>query len=776
MKSQSVFQKLFFGAGGLLVVICLVIDPIRGKDWSFGYIKGLLLAVAVLFALAGIFVKPTLRFLGDFLSPLIDWWQNRDSFGRFLRNLITKQSLISFLTVMGLFILITGLNQKFNIKIITEYQDYVGATIPISMLQVVLALAVLLILILPVLYAEKKNKGWIFDLLFCLAVFAVASYFWTKPAIQTNNFTRFVTGQDVFYPFSDSRKYDMNALAFVQGQGLGYGTPLQHPFYTFFVGILHATLGQDYPAIFRAHAVVYACFPVVLYFIGKNLGSRPMGILAAFLVVCHEYNLILYGSTYTLVNAQMMVSESFITLLFGLLMWLTFKWIDKPGQIGGPLVSGAVLGLAALVRTQALILLGVYLVYFILRWLGNKRVSFKPFLLLVGGLLIVLLPWMTRNWVKSGSFAMEDMRYVTNILTVNGTANRTTEASIIQYNENHQVDLIKSFTGAAGARYFRRVGVFFLHSTVHTLYQLPFSLKIEGIANTLAHSPGQYPIPFLHMTRGQWIAALVQMFLISLGAAALFKKFRLAGLLPLGMFFFYNFSSAIMGYAGFRFVQPVEWVFLFYWSAGVAALIAALLHIPFSQVQESTSEEATSKALRWKPALVFAVFCGLLLPVSEALVPAYNYPTVSSQSLQKNGVDEQSLQNAGFSELSGQALYPIVYRYAEQYIKLRNENYATYPAYYAQHLEWDEAFAQKELSKNVPVLIFQLGNDKMHDVILTDPVVTTDVEKPYNFHGQDVVVLGCDKGDHIEAYQIYFPGSERFIQSSEKIPLSCEAK
>jgi 4-amino-4-deoxy-L-arabinose transferase-like glycosyltransferase len=262
----------------------------------------------------------------------------------------------------------------------------------------------------------------------------------------------------------------MNALAFVQGQGLGYGTPLQHPFYTFFVGILHVLFGQDYPAIFRAHAVVYALFPVLLYLLAKDLGNRPTGILAALLVVFHDYNLIIYGSTYTLVNAQMMVSEAFITLLFGLLIWITFKWIDKPGMVGGPLISGAVLGLAALVRTQALILLAVYLLYFILRWLGDKHYSFRPFLMLVSGLLIVLLPWMTRNWVKSGSFTMEDMRYVTNILTVNGTVNRTTEASIILYNENHQVDLIKSFTGPAGARYFRRVVYFsctapFIHFT-----------------------------------------------------------------------------------------------------------------------------------------------------------------------------------------------------------------------------------------------------------------------------------------------------------------------
>jgi hypothetical protein len=296
-----------------------------------------------------------------------------------------------------------------------------------------------------------------------------------------------------------------------------------------------------------------------------------------------------------------------------------------------------------------------------------------------------------------------------------------------------------------------------LHSTVHTLYQLPFSLRIEGIADTIAHSPGQYPIPFLHMTRGQWCAALLQMILISLGAAALFKRYRLASLFPLGMFFFYNLSSAIMGYAGFRFVQPVEWVFLFYWAAGVAALAAALLHIPFLNVPDIKINATETRSIGWKPALVIVLFCGLLLPVSEALVPAHKYPTVDAQELQKEGLNEPSLKTNGFTEISGQALYPIVFRYAEQYIKLRNENYATYPAYYEQHLEWNESFANKELAKNVPVLIFQLGNNRMHDVILTDPIASETSAKPYNFHGQDVVVIGCDEGDHIEAYRIYFP-------------------
>jgi uncharacterized membrane protein len=116
MKNRSILQKVFFGAGGLLVLICVIIDPIRGKAWSFGYIKIFLLAAAALLGLAGIFVKQVSAFLSDFLSPLTDWWRTRRTFGHFLRSLLTKRSVISFAVVLGSFLLITGLNQKFNIQ------------------------------------------------------------------------------------------------------------------------------------------------------------------------------------------------------------------------------------------------------------------------------------------------------------------------------------------------------------------------------------------------------------------------------------------------------------------------------------------------------------------------------------------------------------------------------------------------------------------------------------------------------------------------------------
>ena len=68
--------------------------------------------------------------------------------------------------------------------------------------------------------------------------------------------------------------------------------------------------GQDYNQVILVQMFVLACFPAVLYLLGKEFGSRPAGIMLALLTIfsrdpfhsgralhpqCCQYQIVFFG-------------------------------------------------------------------------------------------------------------------------------------------------------------------------------------------------------------------------------------------------------------------------------------------------------------------------------------------------------------------------------------------------------------------------------------------------------------------------------------------------
>jgi len=119
--------------------------------------------------------------------------------------------------------------------------------------------------------------------------------------------------------------------------------------------------------------------------LGRHLAGARAGLLAAGLAALYP----------TLIAADgALMSESLYGLLVALSLLAAYRLLEAPGA-GRAVVLGALAGLAALTRGEALLLLPLVLVPLLARPAG-----WRAALVALLALAVVLTPWTARNWIE----------------------------------------------------------------------------------------------------------------------------------------------------------------------------------------------------------------------------------------------------------------------------------------------------------------------------------------------------------------------------------------
>ncbi|MFT5050964.1 MAG: tetratricopeptide (TPR) repeat protein [Chlamydiales bacterium] len=170
---------------------------------------------------------------------------------------------------------------------------------------------------------------------------------------------------------------------------------LRPPGYPVFLALIYRVFGPGYvaPRIVQAGLGLIAVF--LIYRLGRRLADPAVGLTAAAL----------FGSAWVPIyfEAEFHATALLTVLLLGLWQLLA-AWSERPG-VGRALLAGAVLGLAALVRPNALALLPLVLVWG--TWVHRRALSGSPWTSAGAFLLACLLaiaPATLRNWRASGEF------------------------------------------------------------------------------------------------------------------------------------------------------------------------------------------------------------------------------------------------------------------------------------------------------------------------------------------------------------------------------------
>jgi hypothetical protein len=550
------------------------------------------------------------------------------------------------------------------------------------------------------------------------------------------------------YPYSDGLTYAQYAQSILIGNGMMGDEIPQRPLYIVFLTGLMALAGQDYNRVIALQTLVLACFPLILYLIGKELGSRPLGFVAALLAVLRDMSSNSAAPfSDNITYSKLFFSELPTALLLALFTLLVIRWIKSLGETRLlPLLAGGSLGLAMLVRTQSAIALPIALLLDAASWLALRRQPRRWLggsALLLAGMLLTITPWLWRNARITGGLVFDNPASQTMVLAQ-------------RYSGLNFEAVIPYLPGETGSQYSARMlkialdGVFaspgpalrsvanhFLNNQIDNLLLLPLRSDLESLAELWQPTRAFWQDWNGSPTPAQTGVLLLYLSVLGLGIAACWQKAGWAGLMPLGLNLSYNLWTAVFRSSGERFLVPVDWAAILYYAAGLLALSQGLLwlfratrpYLAASVVQPVPT--APGRQASWVHLGLVGMAClvvGASLPLSGWIVPQ-RYPSKASP--------ERLLP-----ELASVDALSVFRALAESRNALVLEGRAVYPRYYAAGEREPKSAKTGYGSMDQPRLVFFLVGQQ-------NSLVVFDLSQPPDFfpNAADVILIGQpDKG------------------------------
>jgi hypothetical protein len=639
-----------------------------------------------------------------------------------------------------------------------------GAGIPLLISQVVIASVVGLTIHNLIRRLSQPDAGRIDTIIGVSLWIAAIFLWWSQPARISYNVLEPAPPNFQSYPFGDAILYDTLAHDMLNGRALPNDFWVK-PLYSVFLSFLHLFSGENYELLVLLQIVVLALIPGLVYGIVRLLGNRLAGLMAASLVILRERNAIALANVIQASHLKLLLADVFSMGLVVLSLWLMFRWFEKPERRRvEPLFIGGALGLLVLNRGHPILLLPLILfVILFFRASGNWQ-RWQRAGLFIAGFMLVLIPWLWRIYETTGRIALQSpvSPYIVNLaglysLTPN-LANPeafTTEVSSQSLEESDQqskqvVDFILRHPGEVA----RFISAHYFHNVIYSYIYLPQSFRIESLRTYVTTEP------FWGAWQGglslhAWILLFLNMTLIALGIGAAWQRHRYLALVPFLIGMGYNVSVSVGRISGWRFIQPVDWITLIYYSLGIIQVFQLMGYLLTRKDQGDFSAEQSLPSRRIMPDYVqITGYAFLFLLIGTAVTYgnklfAGRYPDKPEGQLVDEYLSAASglaqpyseIELAGFLQgdrariLYGQAVYPY-YLEAD-----RGPINHAWPAY-------------KPRPYNR--LVIYLSGPVSTNVIL--PLPSRDFDFP---DGVDVIVLGCvnDFGD-VEALSVVIDGDD----------------
>ena len=172
------------------------------------------------------------------------------------------------------------------------------------------------------------------------------------------------------------------------------------PGYPFFLSLLGAVDSGTVLPVYAAQLIVSAITAYLLVALGKTINNQRVGIYAA----------IVYGlSPNTQFWSLTVMSEILFAfwVTFSLYLFIRHQAVRRPSLI---FFSGLFLGIGALTRPIGLYLAPLWAI--VLIWLESRSIRslrWDSFLIFVLGMILVILTWMTRNYLVRREFVFSNV-------------------------------------------------------------------------------------------------------------------------------------------------------------------------------------------------------------------------------------------------------------------------------------------------------------------------------------------------------------------------------
>ncbi|NLF51814.1 MAG: hypothetical protein GX577_11825 [Leptolinea sp.] len=694
------------------------------------------------------------------------WFQN---YGCHIENLTRYRPVLVPVMVVAAIFLLAGLIMAVSgWGIVPDIFYWGNPGVPVLAWQLWFAMAASLVLLtvlisFPVLRVYQNRIDWIF----AIGLFVLAAGLWLAQPIPRSYF--FPSPRPPayeIYPYSDAGFYDYAAQSLLIGEGFLNGRIVTRPLYILFLAVLHGLEGQNYTGIIFLQTLVLAVFPASLYWLGRTMRSREAGLAAGLLAIFRELNMIAATPLTEVSHSKMLMTDSLTGLGICLLCLVVFRWMRKNEirPVRAVLIGGF-LGLLSLLRSQAVFIVPVVLLLLVIR----RKSGWRGFVIESGlfllGVLLAVSPWIIRNGIRTGDYAFDQpsqavfiaLRFSSSLEEMETLQIPAQSAAvtnhILQYTRNYPMDV------------FRFIGAHFLNNEISTLTILPLRASFTDYRDNFQISTLFWLDGLSKINGWQWLFLLFNLLMISLGIGSAWTKWRWNGLLPLLVHLAYSMSSAISRISGWRFVQPVDWVGYFYFCLGFAELVVwmfAISNISLRPRERNTREIPSHRlAGGWiYAALSMVLIAGLILPVSEWIIPQRYTPTVADFAVNKVtdlstvktsiGSVESFMAQPDAVQLVGLSLYPRWYKAG---IGEPGSGWAAYKSRDKAHLGF--------------MMIGPDGDDQL--VLFQD-------KPPEEFkHAEDIIVFGCQRQDFIDVRLVVgYNNPDRFVYSSDNPLDTCK--
>ncbi|MCS6992874.1 MAG: hypothetical protein N2117_04965 [Anaerolineales bacterium] len=436
------------------------------------------------------------------------------------------------------------------------------------------------------------------------------------------------------YPFSDALIYAQYAQQALIGEGLLWPDIPTRPFYVSLLVWQHALVGQSYYAVITLQTLWLAFFPALLYLLGKEFGSRPLGLLLALLAALRDLtanHAAPFALNYT--YSKLYFSEIPTALFLVLFTILAIRWLKTPKPPAYALLMGGILGIAALIRLQSVILLGALaLVSLIPLWRTRRADWLRSLVWMTLGLLLALAPWLIRNTLAAGGLVLDNPISQSMVLARRWSGSSGNES-------------LPRLPGESTAQYVSRLNRMALEHLQRNPQRILGSAA-NHFFNNLITSLHTFPVrdQLTSLDELRWPRhafwqsgfrsiphTLLYTLLFAIGLTAAWLHLRWAGLLPLAFSLFYHAWTALFLSSGDRFLVPIDWTTYLYQAWGLLLLaqsaLTGLRGVPPALSQDtcaSIESPLSGGSAGWKrtaPTVALILFLGTSIPLTELVFP-----------------------------------------------------------------------------------------------------------------------------------------------------------
>ncbi len=436
------------------------------------------------------------------------------------------------------------------------------------------------------------------------------------------------------YPFSDALIYAQYAQQALVGEGLLWPDIPTRPLYVSLLVWQHTLAGQNYHNIITLQTLWLAFFPACLYLLGKELGSRPLGLILAILAALRDIttnHAAPFALNYT--YSKLYFSETPTALFLTLFALLAIRWVKSPKPGWYALLMGGILGVAALIRLQSAILLApLALVSLVPLWKTRRVEWLRGLAWMTLGLALALAPWLTRNYFASGGLVLDNPISQSMVLARRWSGSKGNEG--IPRLPNETTAQYVHRLNQMSIEHLKRDPERILSGAInHFFNNLITSLHVFPVRDRLT-APGELIWP----ARAFWQTdfrptplTMLYLILFALGLTAAWTSLRWAGLLPLALSLFYHAWTALFLSSGDRFLVPIDWTTYLYQAWGLLLLgqlaISGLRDNPSAWQTAPLNGETPASGVKipaWGQVTLTAasiLLVGASIPLTEVVFP-----------------------------------------------------------------------------------------------------------------------------------------------------------